>query len=103
MTEDEEWEKRILKFEKELRASGEEYYTDEETGHIYPFYKEHKKDKIWWVDLYNSDGGMLFSFDKKKVYSVFGGEPYDFTEEQEAIFIKENPMLASFFKSHARV
>ena len=65
--------------------------------------KHNKKDKIWWKIFPQSKSFPPFSFDKKKVYNVFGGEPYDFTEEQEAIFIKENPELASFFKNHERV
>lgn len=56
------------------------------------FYKENKKDVIWWVD--NADemkGQFLFSFDKKTVFNLFRDYPHKLTKEQKEIFDKENP------------
>lgn len=64
----------------------------------YPFYKNNKNDSIWWVDNYDSVGVRLFSFDKKKIFNLFSDYPYKLTKEQKAIFDKENPYWADFFK-----
>ena len=87
----------IKEFEKIIKESGDEYYTDEDTGRIYPFYKENKTDKIWWVDTYDIRDGGTFSFDKKTTYSLFGDYPHNLTPEQKEIFDKENPYWADFF------
>ena len=56
------------------------------------FYKEKSTDKIWWIKSFDYVGLFLFSFDKNIIYNFF--EDYDgLTEEQKAIFIKENPDL----------
>lgn len=70
------------------------------------FYKNNPKDIIWWVEegeeingeFYPSDGNFLFSFDKKKVFNMFRDYPQELTPEQKAIFDKENPYWANFFK-----
>lgn len=64
----------------------------------YPFYKNNKNDSIWWVDNYDSVGVRLFSFDKNQVFNLFSDYPYKLTKEQKAIFDKENPYWADFFK-----
>lgn len=64
----------------------------------YPFYKENKTDKIWWVDNYDTKGEYLFSFDKKQVFNLFSDYPSKLTKEQKAIFDKENPYWFNFFK-----
>lgn len=62
------------------------------------FYKEKPSDLIWWVDTSDKDGVFLFSFDKVKVYNLFTDYPHKLTPEQKAIFDKENPYWADFFK-----
>ena len=61
------------------------------------FYKENKKDKIWWVrnDAY---GVWEFSFDRKQIFNLFQDYPYKLTPEQKALFDAENPYWAEFFK-----
>ena len=63
------------------------------------FYKNNPSDVIWWVD--NSEevkGEWLFSFDKETVFNMFRDYPQELTAEQKAIFDKENPYWADFFK-----
>ena len=63
----------------------------------YDFYKNNKKDTIYWVDNYDIIGEFLFSFDKKTIYNMFRDYPYKLSKEQKAIFDKENPYWADFF------
>jgi len=63
----------------------------------YDLYKEHKKDKIYWVDNFDRVGEYLFTFDKKKFYNLFADYPHNLTEEERRIFDKENPYWAKFF------
>ena len=62
------------------------------------FYKNHPKDKIWWLDVPDRVGEWLFSFDKKKVFNMFEDYPEKLTPEQKEIFDKENPYWKEFFK-----
>lgn len=62
------------------------------------FYKQNKSDIIWWVDTSDVDGDWLFSFDKMKIYNMFQDYPWKLTAEQKAIFDRENPYWADFFK-----
>lgn len=70
------------------------------------FYKNDPKDLTWWVEegevvngeFFPSCGSMLFSFDRKEVFNLFQDYPYKLTKEQQAIFDKENPFWANFFK-----
>ena len=53
---------------------------------------------IWWADT-DGIGADYFSFDKKKVFALWGGDyPDALTPEQKAIFDRENPYWADFFK-----
>lgn len=61
------------------------------------FYKQNDNDTIWWVDSDNY-GEREFSFDKTKIYNLFADYPYNMTSEEVAIFDKENPYWADFFK-----
>ena len=63
----------------------------------YAFYKNNKKDTIYWVDNYDVIGEFLFSFDKKTIYNLFRDYPYKLNKEQKEIFDKENPYWADFF------
>ncbi len=63
----------------------------------YAFYKNNKKDTIYWIDNYDVIGEFLFSFDKKTIYNLFRDYPYKLNKEQKEIFDKENPYWADFF------
>jgi hypothetical protein len=63
------------------------------------FYKENESDQIWWVEN-DSIGVWEFSFDKKKIYNFFRDYPQNMTDEEVAIFKRENAeMLKYLFKS----
>ena len=75
----------------------------------YSFYKENKSDKVYWVDhftYYKSDprniqpvlGELLISFDHHTMLNLWCDYPWNFTPEQKALFDKENPYWANFFK-----
>lgn len=61
------------------------------------FYKENPMDKIWWKES-EQVGVWEFSFDKQKVYNMFRDYPHNMTKNEVAIFDKENPFWADFFK-----
>ena len=61
------------------------------------FYKENKKDKIWWVKNDNY-GVWEFFFDRKQIFNLFQDYPYKLTPEQKTLFDAENPYWAKFFK-----
>ena len=64
------------------------------------FYKENPKDKTYWYNFHDGDiGTYVFSFDKKKVYYLFGDYPHNMTPEEVALFDKENPFWAEFLSS----
>lgn len=61
----------------------------------YTFYKMEDGFQIWWVDTpCETDGEMLFTFDKKRIYNFFRDYPHELTPEQIEIFKRENPILA---------
>lgn len=62
------------------------------------FYRNRKRDKIWWVDNPDVIGEHLFSFDKKTVFNLFADYPWKLTKEQKELFDKENPYWAEFFQ-----
>lgn len=62
------------------------------------FYKNNPSDVVWWVDNHGTVGEWLFSFDKKHIFNMFADYPHKLTPEQKAIFDKENPYWADFFK-----
>lgn len=73
------------------------YYDDEIMYGKYSFYKNRKKNKVWWVDNYDVDGEHLFSFDRIKVFNLFRDYPHALTADEKAIFDAENPYWANFF------
>lgn len=63
------------------------------------FYKENESDQIWWVEN-DSIGVWEFSFDKKKIYNFYRDYPQNMTDEEVAIFKRENAeMLKYLFES----
>lgn len=62
------------------------------------WYKENETDRVWWVDNPDAKGVWLFSFDRETVFNLFEDYPYKLTQEQKAVFDKENPYWAEFFK-----
>ena len=61
------------------------------------FYKNNETDTIFWVDNVGSVGEFLFTFDKKKIYNLFTDYPHKLTQEERAVFDKENPYWCDFF------
>lgn len=62
------------------------------------WYKENPNNKIWWLDNGNeTKGEWIFSFDKKVKFNLFADYPYKLSQEQKAIFDKENPYWMEFF------
>lgn len=68
----------------------------------YKFYKENDTDTIWWVDNSERIGEHLFTFDKRKIYNLFADYPHRMTKEEIAIFDKESPFWADFFKDRKK-
>ena len=62
------------------------------------FYKNEPTDRIWWVDNIEETGVFEFSFDKKRIFNLFQDYPWKLTKAEKAIFDKENPFWADFFK-----
>ena len=60
------------------------------------WYKNNDTDLIWWRDALDEDGYFLFSFDQETTYNLFE-DYHKLTDEQRAIFNKENPEWAQFF------
>lgn len=60
--------------------------------------KNEPGDKIWWFHDYNVIGNWIFSFDLKHIFYMFRDYPWKLSPEQKAIFDKENPYWADFFK-----
>ena len=62
------------------------------------FYKQQEGGIIWWAATSDREGVFEFSFDKVTIFNLFADYPWKLTEEQKAIFDKENPFWADFFK-----
>lgn len=67
------------------------------------FYKENETDTIWWVEEVDAIGVWRFSFDKKKIYNMFADYPWSLTAEEKAIFDRENPYWADFFRDRPMI
>lgn len=70
---------------------------NEQSTHL-ELYKENKGDIISWVENVEVIGERLFTFDGKKIYNLFADYPHNLSEEEKAIFDRENPYWADFFK-----
>lgn len=64
----------------------------------YKFYKENPHDKIYWVSVYDREGEFLVSFDRKTVFNIFRITHGSLRQSKKALFDKENPYWASFFR-----
>lgn len=60
--------------------------------------KNNPDDMIWWVDNPDVKGQLLFSFDKKNIFNLFADYPWKLSIKEKAIFDKENPEWAEYFK-----
>lgn len=64
--------------------------------------KKKDSDQIWWLEGTGRIGEWIFSFDKVHKFNMFRDYPYKLTEEQKAIFDKENPYWVDFFKDRVK-
>lgn len=64
------------------------------------WYKNEETDQIWWIDD-DTIGEWKFSFDKVHIFNMFADYPWKLTPEQKAIFDRENPYWADFFKDRS--
>ena len=68
------------------------------------FLKKTNNKKGTYLQIYESyydperKGVFLFSFDKHTVFNLFADYPDKLTAEQRALFDKENPYWANFFR-----
>ena len=62
------------------------------------YYKNNPEDVIWWRETLDTRGEWVFSFDREKDFNLFADYPDKLTEEQKAIFDRENPQWRDFFK-----
>ena len=61
------------------------------------FYKNKPTDTIWWAESEHV-GEHLFTFDKKRIFNLFAEYPWKLSIKEKAIFDKENPEWAEYFK-----
>lgn len=62
------------------------------------WYKNNKKDKVWWKDDRRDLGAWIFSFDKKTEFNFWRDYPDKLTSEQKAIFDAENEYIVKELK-----
>lgn len=62
------------------------------------WYKNHRKDKVWWKDDREDIGSWIFSFDKKTEFNFWQDYPHKLTPEQKAIFDAENEYIVKELK-----
>lgn len=62
------------------------------------YYKNNPEDVIWWKETPDTKGDWVFSFDREKDFNLFMDYPERLTDAQKAIFDRENPQWAQFFK-----
>lgn len=60
-------------------------------------YKDNETNKFTWLGE-GPVGEMLFTFDGQKFYNLFSDYPWKLSDEEKAIFDKEYPFWADFFK-----
>ena len=68
----------------------------------YTSYREHRGDKVWWVnktvDGERPLGEHIFTFDKKKLFNLFRDYPDKLYVDEWLLFNEENPFWADFFE-----
>ncbi len=57
-----------------------------------------KKRPVYFVFQPDTFGEMIFTFNGEKLYNLFHDYPYALTPREKAIFDKEFPYWADFFK-----
>ncbi len=65
-------------------------------GVLEDFYKNDPKDTVFWTSPVNSVGTVMFSFDRKTLYYLFG-DYQTLSEHDRKIFDQENPFWKKFF------
>ncbi len=68
----------------------------EEYGELCDFVQNDDSD-IFWTYPIGVSGVHLFSFDQKNVYNLFSEFPYALSDEQVALFCKNEPYWANAF------
>ena len=53
------------------------------------FYKDSEESEVWWIYRIGVIGEFLFSFDKKKIYTLFLDYPHNMTEEEFGFLIEK--------------
>ena len=64
----------------------------------FTLYREHRGDRVIWVDKPGVIGEHLFTFNKKIFYNLFQDYPERLTVEEWLEFNEENPYWAEFFR-----
>lgn len=91
------WCERLGVYPIEPSEIGEPLPNDMEYEEIH-WYKNRATDLIWWLDTPDRVGEWIFSFDRITVYNMYSDYPHKLTAKQRAIFDRENPEWAEYFK-----
>ena len=59
--------------------------------------KTDESKRVTWIIDRNQKGEFKFTFDGKRIFSLFRDYPYELTPQQKQIFDEENPYWAEFF------
>ena len=62
------------------------------------FYKNNPSDRVMWIKNFDTTGEFVFSFDGEKTYNLFADYPHKLTAKEKAIFDRENPQWAEYFR-----
>lgn len=85
-----------------LDKYGGEWEEDEDGELVFirtdEWYKVNFNDAIWWKEIPDGIGELVFSFDKKTEFNMFRDYPHALTAEQKRIFDEENQYWAKFFE-----
>ena len=55
-------------------------------------------ERFRWIRNPEQKGERLFTFDGKKIYSLFRDYPHELSPDEKACFDRVNPFWADFFK-----
>ncbi len=69
-------------------------------GLLEDFYRHNRKSRVYWAGPIDPEkiGPLLFSFDKKNVFRLFGDLPFSLTDKEVQIFCEDEPYWANFFR-----